>query len=423
MAAQNGSRKRSARSGTEILVRRILLAVLIVAAVCFGIYELYVLNQNPIRTFTARQETVCDTLRTTAFILRDEQSIQSDLSGYTVLFAQDGERVEANAQIAARFPDSGSAQRYAQGIALRRDYERYAALSTGREYSSMKVESLMKQAADSVCDFLQTADSGSVAAARQSESDFLDRETALEIAVGGSIDLSGKLAELSQKIQAQDAMEGAYETISTGVETGGYFFSETDGCEDVLDYGEVDSLTVEQLRSALGEKTARMSGGKIVKSHVWYIAAIIDTKKAEMLSDLKGSVRISFPLTGVQDVQTSVYRVNVGENGESVVVFRCIEVSEQLLRLRREEIDIVMDELTGFKVPNTAVRVIDIDGEQVRGVYVLRGNIVSFRRLNPVLTGKDFVLSAPSSKGNYIRQYDEIITGGKNLHDGAVVYI
>ncbi len=422
MAEQRGAKKRPARFLTEKLVRRILICVLVAAAAGFGVYELYTLNQNPIRTFTATQETVCKTVRTTAFILRDEQSIQADLSGYTVLFAQDGERVEADAHIAARFADAGSAQRYAQGISLRRDYERYAALSTGREYSSMKVKSLMDKAADSVCGFLQAVDSGSVAAARASESDFIDRETALEIAVGGSIDLSGKLADLSQKIRAQEAIEGEYETIATGVETGGYFFSESDGCEDLLSYAEVDDLTVGQLREALRETPTRIDAGKIIKSHVWYIAAVVDTQTAETLSDRKDNVRISFPLTGVQDVHARVECVNVEPGGESVVVFRCIEVSEQLLRLRREEIDIVMDELTGFKVPNTAVRVVEIDGAQVRGVYVLRGNIVSFRRINAVLTGEDFVLSAPSPKGNYIRQYDEIISGGKNLHDGAVVY-
>ncbi len=422
MAAKHRKKRRTSRFGTEHRVRRALIVLLVLLLAGFGIYEAYSLNQNPIRTFTAVQETMRDTVRATAFILRDEQSIQADLSGYTVLFVQDGERVEADATIAARFPDAGSAQRYAQSIDLRRDYERYVALSAGREYSSMKVTSLMRNAADSMCAFLQATDYGAIDSARRSETAYLDRETALEIAIGGSIDLSGKIAELSQKIQAQDAMEGDYETISTGVENGGYFFSETDGCEDVLSYDDVGSLTVEQLQTALKEKTTHADGGKVVKSHVWYIAALVDAKTAETLSDQKGSVGICFPQTGVQDVTAQIEYINAGADGRSVVVFRCIEVSEQLLRLRKEEIDIVLGEQTGFKVPNTAIRVLDIDGEQVRGVYVLRGNIVSFRRLNPVLTGEDYVLSAPSMTGNYLRLYDEIISGGKNLHDGAVVY-
>ncbi len=431
-------------------MRRILrwVVIAVVAAGLLGAlaYEIVQIRKNPIRTTTAEEITVFDEVDTDVFVLRDEQAVQTDLSGYTVLFVQDGERVEAGATIAARFADSGSAKRYADLVELRAEYDRYAALSNGREYSSMKVEALMRKAADKVCAFIDAADSGNIAAAKTYENDFLGQETALEIAITGDLDLSAKMAELSQKVQSQEATVGEYESVTTGVPSSGYFFSRTDGCEDVLSYADADKLTVEQIELALKEKPAQSADSKIVKSHVWYVAAVIDTQTAEQLTAKKSTVRISFPKSGVPDVRATVYALNPEPDGKCAAIFRCIEVSESLLRLRKCEARIIFGEKTGFKVPMSAVRylemntfdkdgrpVLDEKGENVtkktRCVFILRGNVVSQRRLYVIYTGDDYVLSGTPDiendktlTGTYVGRYDEIITGGKNLHAGAAIY-
>jgi hypothetical protein len=429
-----------------VIVRRIVVAAIVTSLIVALVYEVGKLRQNPIRTTTAVEETVYDAVETEAFVLRDEQTIQTDLSGYTVLFVQDGERVGSDAQIAARFADSGSAKRYADLVELRAEYERYTALSNGREYSSMKVEALMQKAADKVCAFIDAADSGNIAAAKTFENDFLGQETALEIAVTGDLDLSSKIADLSQKLQAQEATVGDYESVTTGVSSSGYFFSRTDGCEDVLSYADADKLTVEQIELALKEKPAQSSGSKIVKSHVWYVAAILETTTAEKLTVKKSTVRISFPKAGVPDVQASVYALHPQSDGRCAAVFRCIEVSESLLRLRKGDARIIFGEKTGYRIPLNAVRYLDMNtydengkpvvdekGDNVtaktRCVFILRGNVVSQRRLYVIYTGEDFLLSGTPDierdrtlTGNYVDRYDEIITGGKNLHAGAVIY-
>ena len=445
MAKQN--RVRTTQSTARVNVRRIVIAVVVLALLGGTIYEVHTLRQNPIRTTTALEETVYDSVDTEVFVLRDEQTIQADLSGYTVLFVQDGERVESDARIAARFGDAGSAQRYKDLVDLRAEYDRYAALSSGREYSAMKVESLIQRSAERMCAFLQVAGVGRAAEAKKLENDFLGQETALEIAVSGNIDLSARLNEISQKVRAQEATVTDFESITTGVDAAGYFFSRTDGCEDVLSYADADKLTVEELEAALREKPAQSAaGGKVIKSHVWYVAAIVDGQTADALTNKKGMVRIRFPKAGVQDVRASVYALQSDADGRCAAVFRCIEVSESLLRLRKAEAQIILGEKTGYRVPLSAVRMLDMDvydenGKLVRGedgsprqektrcVFVLRGNVVTQRRLNVVYTGEDYLLTSvpdvsadPSKAGSYVKRYDEIITGGKNLHDGAVIY-
>ena len=63
-----------------------------------------------------------------------------------------------------------------------------------------------------------------------------------------------------------------------------------------------------------------------------------------------------------------------------------------------------------------------MDGE--RGIYVLRGNVVRFRRIEIVYTGEDYYLvksSVEDTEYEYLQVNDLIILNGKNLFDGRVL--
>lgn len=47
-----------------------------------------------------------------------------------------------------------------------------------------------------------------------------------------------------------------------------------------------------------------------------------------------------------------------------------------------------------------------------RGVYVLDGEKVEFRRLDVIYEGKDYVLSSLNAGDGYLIQYDSIIVEG-----------
>lgn len=430
MTKKQNKIKCPARARTQWRVRRVMIAVLVAVLLCGGIYEIYALNHNPVRVQPALEETVVEKVRASAFVFRDEQCIQADLSAYCVPFVQDGERVSGNGVIAASFSDAGSAQQYARLMELREEYARLSALATGTEYSSVRVSALMDGAANGLCDLLAQTDTGNIAYAEKAQNTFLEKETALEMAVGKDINIASTLHDLSASIRAQEASVGSYQTVTTGLESSGYFFSKTDGYEDVLSFADADSLTVSELQAAMMTLPVSSTGGKIVKSFAWYLAAVVDSQTAEKLSHISGSLRINFPQQGLGEVSVTVYSMRADATGKCAVVFRCIDSTDTLLQLRKEEIEIVIGKTTGYRVPLSAVRIIEQDGEQVSGVYVLRGNVVSWRKINPVYAGDGYILSAPYYKDKdkkeldtgYIGLYEEIITEGKDLYAGAVVY-
>lgn len=431
MATPKKQKRRPARARTEWHVRRIILTVLIAALVCGGIYEIYVLNTNPIRVEPAVEETIVDRVRASAFIFRDEQCIQTQLSAYAVPFVQDGERVSANGAIAANFSDAGSARRFAQLLELREEYDRLSALASGTQYGSVRVSALTDDAMNGLCELLEQTDTGNIADAEDVQNTFLEKETALEIAVGENINISATLNDLASAIRAQEASVGSYQTVTTGLDSSGYFFRKTDGFEDVIAYADADSLTVSQVQAALMTLPVSSTGGKIVKSFEWFIATVVDSQTAEKLSHTSGELNIAFPQAGLGKVNVTIHAMRADATGKCAVVFRCIDSTDALLRLRKADIEIELGRTTGYRVPLCAVRVItEESGETVKGVYVLRGNIISFRKINPVYSGDDYILSGVCYKPennkeidtSYIGMYEEIIVEGKDLRAGEVVY-
>ena len=91
--------------------------------------------------------------------------------------------------------------------------------------------------------------------------------------------------------------------------------------------------------------------------------------------------------------------------------------------LRSQTVQIVERSYSGYRVPTSAVRVVD----GVRGVYVLEGSTVRFRRITPLteldgymIEQKQNTLDEDSVK--YDLGYCElVITNGKDLYEGKII--
>ena len=79
-----------------------------------------------------------------------------------------------------------------------------------------------------------------------------------------------------------------------------------------------------------------------------------------------------------------------------------------------------MDRVSGIYVPRDVVE--RVDG--FRGVYVLRGSVVYFRRIEIVYEGSDYYLvkdGITDEDTPYLQVNDLIILNGKNMFDGRVL--
>jgi len=133
---------------------------------------------------------------------------------------------------------------------------------------------------------------------------------------------------------------------------------------------------------------------------------------------------VVFPYSGDVELTMTLERVLSQSEDERVVLFFSSgSVTDGFNFLRRQTVEIVSAEYEGYRVPVSAVRV--VNGRQ--GVYTLNGNVISFKEITPLAEfNGSFIVEAqdPQNDPLYYQKlalYDLIVTKGKDLYDGKIV--
>lgn len=226
------------------------------------------------------------------------------------------------------------------------------------------------------------------------------------IVSGISQDYNARIFELESKA-AELRQQAALATAEIAAPETGYFVSSCDGYEDKLNTSMVLSLTKDDIEQIIsGEDRARnnipeSAIGKMFSDYTGLIVGVIDTD-----SRVTEESRLSLTM----DSSDTVYEVTVvsakdaGDN-KTVVVLSCDSLDEQIASSRIHSMQLIFDEYSGIKVPRSAIR---FQGEE-KGVYVILGENITFKKIDVIYEGSDFVLSMNTSDDEYLRMYDQIL--------------
>jgi hypothetical protein len=192
----------------------------------------------------------------------------------------------------------------------------------------------------------------------------------------------------------------------------------------------VDTITITDYLKMIETKpldtaTAGLQGyavGKIADSYNWYIACEIDNNTLHNFTSGK-SYDVIYPYSNDKEIKSTLYRIITEPNSERVIlIFKCGTVTDSFNFLRRQTVEIVQSSYSGYRVPISAVRIVN----GVKGVFILSGSVIRFREIEPlfekngylIVTEKD--LTSPEQK-NRLGLYEMIITKGGNYYDGQIV--
>ncbi len=403
-------------------VKKITSVVAIVLVVGFFssyiIYHLVNRSNTEIKTEFAIKETVYKTIDTKCFVIRNEEFINNDIKGTTVSFATDGERVARGDTVSVVFDSTEDAAVFLKKKELEKDIKHFEELAGQANFQTLNINSLTKKINGELYDFLDCAEKRDFKGATEYAETFRDSVTGKQIATGGTLDFSEKLGELKNELDPLNDSDTAYTEVKT--DNAGYFISGSDGYEKTLDFDKLDELTVKDVSKAIKSKPEKASDdvvGRTVSSFKWYIACVIDTDKTVDLEYNK-KIYINFPVAGIEKLPVTIYKIGDRTEKNTLVIFCCDEMNENLATFRIEDIQIVTDEYTGFKVSNSAIRT--LDGEQ--GVYIVRGNLMGFRKIHVVYTSDKFsIVDNPDNASDYIKLYDKVVTEGVDLYDNKLI--
>lgn len=400
---------------------KIITALCSVAGICiilYFVYQIVHMNSNPYKTELALERKIQNSVKTTAFVVRDEEYITAEnTSGTVVSIAEDGKRVGKGEDVAVVFKNSDSAAAYVLINELQKEIEYYEQLKNRVGVGTNAPSSYTDLIDDACIDFISASREEIGSEFEEALTDLRDAVTARQLAVGEEIVVEAKLSKLQAELVSLKTLAEGYSTVVAP--SSGYYIGAVDGYENAIAYKDCKEVTCAQISSLLSAEKQETSSnvmGKLVDSFDWYFLCNVPYNDSGEI-EIGKTVSVNVPNTAVGTIKcTVVYKSD--KDGEQVaVVLKCNIMNRDVANLRVADIEIITDEFTGFRINNDAIR--EVNGE--KGVYVQRGNIIQFKKISIVYSTQDYSIIEKVEDSAYVRQYDTIITQGVDLYDGKVV--
>ena len=336
-------------------IRRIGIIAVGVFIAVYMCYRVYIACVDKVQTQAAFETQQNNSLTLDGFILRSEEYVNVSDSKTVVSLVQDGVKVTTGSPVAMTFASEAQAADYELLNEVRSEMERYQKLASVSPTSNIDTKGLdtsIDRAVASLVDRIdgdrldETEDGFSVLRSAIIKKQLMVGET---ISFGSILNaLSAQEASLKKSISKSGTIQARHS---------GYYVGNTDGYEGVADYKTIEAMTPAEADKLFAQKAKPVEEnciGRIVTEFNWYIVSKVETKKIEKLK--KGAhIRVAFRNTA-EEIDGVVAAINVDGSGSAVVVLRCSRADNIFLNMRREEVEIIFNTVSGFRIPADAVR-------------------------------------------------------------------
>jgi hypothetical protein len=274
--------------------------------------------------------------------------------------------------------------------------------------------------------------SGNIAAVLDDESELTRQWDTYNILVNETADYGEEIKNLrAQRVALMAATNSPVDRVRANKSA--YFISYADGYESQLYPDMIDSLDSAALADIKDDHSIDDSRviGKIVTGYRWYAVGAYEESPAEFEAGDEVTVRFSSTSVTADAVVESVRK---DDRGMTVIVVSSDEFDEGFVRHRREPMQIIRNTYKGIKVMKDYLRFADVTEEaetdsegniiseakteNVRGVYILDGEEVAFRKVDVIYETDNCIVSDITDEEGYLHLYDQIITEGDDLGGG-----
>lgn len=408
------------------VVKYIVTAILSILVIAYFIYHLFNGFSTKIETEAAFLTTKRETISLDAYILREETVLYSNSGGGVNYLYEDGEKVSKDSKIADIYSSAGGSGLTEKIIDIDRKINVLEKSNSDKNISSSDTQAIDKKINELFYVMRDKIETGNIEYALRKRDELLtllNRRLVLVQAVGGYEDkivlLQGERTNLTTSMN--DISETIYAKDS------GYFYTMVDGYEDIFTVNNAQNMTLALFDEIISSPPKENTGdaiGKLVTNYNWYVVCEI-TKEQNRSFTENGSYDIVFPYSASEELNMTLERIIAPTDSDRVLlVFKTNVMPNGFNYLRKQEIEVVQSSYTGYKIPISSVRMVN----GVQGVYILSGNIVTFKEITPLLeqNGYYIVKEQPTylEDDEYYKKiglYDLVITKGTGLYDGKIV--
>ncbi len=398
----------------------LLLGIFAIAIVCELCYQFYDSAYESVETVDAVKRELTLTADGVGIIVRDETVINGDDGCFYSYLASDGEKVSSGQTVARMSAESDEVKSAQSEIDALTDEINCLekAQSAAYGYSVASIETAIAELRSSI---VVNAADGNLSELNTKTDELSVLLAASKIVRGDVKNYNDKIAALEKEI---DELEKSI--ITTGKvksPKSGYFYSSTDGCEQIISVDDIDTMTLDDCEKAV-ELVRDRDGvdsndvGKVVGSFDWYSVCIVDNDPKYGFSEGK-TYTVVF---GQTETTMTLFRIIKSDGSDKIaLVFKSELTADGFDYSRLQQVSVVYDSVYGYDVPSEAVHIED----GVSGVYVLHGNVVEFREIKSVYCDCGIFFSEDGFEASdgktALSFYDLIIVRGKDLYVGKIV--
>ena len=404
-----------------------LFLILVAAAFVIYLITSFISTFSNYETEPAVHVTVNDSFTATGWFFRDETPISGSSGDSVKHIVYSGERVHKDAGLAIVYSDE-------EALALSREIEpldnRIELLDTALQAASdssdaAQLDQMITQSIQQLDGLIKSGSGSALATSANSLRMLSLRHEATNLdatALSTERDtLEAERASLEQQLSGR--------TSELSAPTSGYYSEVVDGYENVLTLDQLDSLTIEgfhELTQGAEQVDSNQVLGKIIEGFTWYLVAEVPAEQADRLS-VGQDLRVNFTQASLESPVT-VYSI-LDERGSetSLLVLEGTEFNSEMVSMREQPVEIILQTYSGLKVPKAAVRmepVTDSEGNVTERtvVYILSGGVQKSKIIKTLYETEDYyVVEQSATNADMLVEQDQIIVSGRNLQNNMVV--
>ncbi len=358
--------------------------------------------------------------------IRDEFPVSYSGSGVLSYNVSDGGKVGNGSVIAEVYPDNTQVGINREIESLTKDLDILKKIQNPGTLESAQPSSLSASIEENYRNLILCRDMQDYDALQTVMDTLLVQMSTYQIITNEVTDFGQQIVDINTQLaQLKRQSVTPKETIKS--DRSAYFVSYCDGYEEKLTTDALDSLTIDQLDEISdNKKTDGNIVGKLVDGYCWYIAGVVDNSRKEYAVGDNVKIRME---SSAEVYDAQIYDVrNEGDPARSIVIISCSQFNYDLVQHRTETVELIRGDFRGLKVPREAIRFVPvekIDGEgdaesgtaavnvTYKGVYILKGEQVEFKKIDVVYEGSDYVLSRVHDDDlSYLALYDDIMIEG-----------
>ena len=366
--------------------KKIIIYVLLVVAVLYIAYTIYLLIKQPTNVFTIEEGTLYQEETDIGYVIRNETVVRgNNYKNGMEQIKTEGQRASKDENIFRYY--STNEESLKQKIAeLDTKIQEAMAQDTGIFTADMK--SLEDQIDEKLKEINEITDVATLTEYKKEIDNLITRKAKI------AGDLSPKGSYLNELIEERKQYESQLNSGAEYVKApmSGIVSYKVDGLEETLtpdNFGSINKEFLEKLNLKTGEIVATSEeAGKVIDNFACYIATISsseEAKQAEVGDDVK--IRLS----NNAEISAEITSISQENENEVLLILKVNEQIEELINYRKISFDLIWWDETGLKIPNEAI--VEIDGLK----YVVRNRAGYLNKIlvNVTKQGEDYSIVQP----------------------------